>query len=145
MRYGRNKFAEGFDVSKKLLGTSFPRVTMKVDGIEGVKALGDSGDSPSGCAIGEVGYARSRRGCPASGDPRHDPSAKVCKARDIMHSQDSITEHRVAKVFAGAAVITCQAEKVVEGNAGDLHASSRYCVDVYGDTCYDTQHEYNEI
>ena len=73
---------------------------MKVEGIEGVKALGDSGDSPSGCAIGEVGYARSRRGCPASGDPRHDPSAKVCKARDIMHSQDSITEHRVAKVFA---------------------------------------------
>jgi hypothetical protein len=145
MRYGRNKFAEGFNVSEKPLGASFSRVAVQFEGIEGVKALGDGGDSSSRCTIGEVGYARGRRGCPASGDPRHDPSAKVCEARDIMHSQDSITEHRVAKVFAGAAVITCRAEKVVEGNAGDLHASSRYCVDVCGDTCYDTQHEYNEM
>ena len=110
---------------------------MKVDGIE-VKALGDSGDSPSMCYRSWLRAQQVR--LPRKGDPRYDPSAKGSRG---YHAQSGFHHRECGGSVAGAAVITCQAERSLKATLG-TPCEPRYCVDVYGDT-YDTQHEYNEI
>ena len=125
MRYGRNKFAEGFDVSKKLLKQA-PEGRHQGRRHEG-KALVTAA-TVLRSAIGK--RLRAQQARPRKRRPRHDLSAKVYKARI------SCTVRIPSPSIAWRKCSSCGHH--LSGGKGRAKATlgtlprARYCVDVYG-------------